>query len=92
MKFEEQIERLERIHNLIKRKGTGTPDQFCAKLGISRRQLFRIINLMKNLGATIDYSQSRQTYFYFESGEFIIMKWIPNKQMETMPNKNGKLV
>ena len=92
MKFEEQIERLERIHKLIKRKGTGTPDQFCQKLGISKRQLFRIINLMKNLGATIDYSQSRQTYFYFEDGDFIIMKWIPNKHNDMKPNKNGKFV
>jgi Predicted transcriptional regulator len=92
MKFEEQIKRLERMHNLIKRKATGSPIQFSQKLGLSLRQLYRIIALMKNLGASIDYSQSRQTYFYFEEGDFVIMKWIPNKHIETKLNKNGKLV
>jgi len=91
--IKEQIERIERIHYLIKKKGTGTPEELCKKLGISRRQLFRVLDFLKNdIHAPIEYSKSRRTYFYFDSGNMSFMKWIPDKPIENAKlTNNGRL-
>lgn len=75
MSFDTSIERMIRMNDLIKRKSTGCPSTFSAKLGISTRHLFRIIDHLKSMGVPIEYSRSRQTYFYFDKGDLVILKW-----------------
>jgi predicted DNA-binding transcriptional regulator YafY len=53
-------------------KGTGTPDEFSARLGISRRCLYDYINRMKEGGAPIKYDHYRSTFYYAEEGNFKI--------------------
>lgn len=48
----------------MKRKATGTPKQLAQKLEISERQLYNLIDLMRDLGAPVRYSQSSQSYLY----------------------------
>lgn len=59
-----KIERIERIHDLIKRKSTGTPETFARKLNVSESTLYHLISELKELGAPIQYCRSRESYEY----------------------------
>lgn len=63
--------RAERMDALIRRKSTGTPKEIAAKLNLSERSLFELINQMKELGAPIVYCKSRQSYIYKEEVRFV---------------------
>ena len=64
MKAIQQLERFQRIDYLIRLKTTGTPAEFAKKLGISRRQLFKDLEDIRNIGVQVAYSRIRETYFY----------------------------
>ncbi|GAB1417046.1 hypothetical protein MASR2M117_24520 [Paludibacter sp.] len=64
MKFIKELNRFERLHNLILRGKTGTPKELADKLGISRALLFILIDKMKDLGLTPKYSKKLQSYYY----------------------------
>lgn len=57
-------DKLSFLHNLIEKQITGTPKQFALKLGVSERTVRCYIDQLKQMGAPICYSRSRQTYFY----------------------------
>ncbi len=52
------------MNRLIKDETTGTPEKFAARMGISPSHLYRCIEEIKELGAPINYSRVRETYFY----------------------------
>ncbi|MCO5237803.1 MAG: HTH domain-containing protein [Chitinophagaceae bacterium] len=64
------IHRLESIDRLIRIKGTGTPQCFAKKLGISERTLYEYLAYMKELGAPIEYNKFKGSYYYTEQGGF----------------------
>ena len=64
MPLQKYVERLERLHLLIKRKGTGPVDELAHKIELSRRQTLEYISEMKEMGAPIRYCKYRQTYYY----------------------------
>jgi biotin operon repressor len=66
MHFLDQIKLLKRIHNLIKKKAIGSPNQLATRLDISRASVFRQINILKMLGAKINYSYDKESYVYEE--------------------------
>ena len=70
MTFNEQLDLMERMHLLIRRKATGTPEAFAQKLGYSERQVFRLINTMKERGFPIVYCKQKRTYFYEKEVKF----------------------
>ena len=49
------IELIERIDRLIRMEATGNPVTLASKLGISRAQTYRVIDIMKDLNAPISY-------------------------------------
>lgn len=55
---------LEYIDFLIRTKATGSPREFAAKLNISERQLYRILEEYREIGFPIKYSKERESYFY----------------------------
>ena len=61
-----------RMHELIQQEHTGTPDGFAELLRISRRQLYLMIDILKDYGALVDYDRCRQTYYYQESFEITV--------------------
>lgn len=65
------INRLERIHSLISKKSTGTPEQLAEKLGMSRSMTLNYLAEMKSLGAPIAYDQFLESYYYTENVKFI---------------------
>lgn len=64
MKTIEQINRLQRIDQLIRTKSTGCPDDFARKLNISVSTLFELLNCLKQIGADIKYNRDKLTYMY----------------------------
>lgn len=62
--------RLSRMNELIRRKATGTPEEFASKMNMSRSALMRELSELKNLNAPIQFDHDRQTYYYNEEGTF----------------------
>lgn len=69
MTFKERIDLLRRLHLLIVRKATGTPDELARKLGISPPSLFRQIEILREFGAPIAFCRTNQRYYYSEEFE-----------------------
>ena len=72
MTFLEKLQVIERVDGLIRRKATGTADDLAAKIEVSRRCVYDIINVMKNMGAPIEYCTTRQSYYYEYECELMI--------------------
>jgi predicted DNA-binding transcriptional regulator YafY len=68
----EIFQRLSRIDQLIRIKGTGTPSELAGKIGISERSTYEYIRLMKDFGAPVLYSRQRKSYYYKQEGRFLI--------------------
>lgn len=64
MNFINHIERLNKIHNLIKAEKTLTPKEFASKLQLSRSQLYNIIEIFKELDARITYCKKKESFYY----------------------------
>jgi len=64
------IERLKRMDDLIRRKATGTPDEFANRLGLGKSVLMEELRELKQLGAEITYCKDRQSYYYEQ--EFVL--------------------
>ena len=58
------IERIERLHLLIRRRGTGTPKELARRLALSEATVYKYINTLKALGAPVVYDVGRQSYVY----------------------------
>jgi predicted DNA-binding transcriptional regulator YafY len=67
MKWFDEARQIIYVHTLIKRGGTGTVAQLARKLGESKRNTYRKIDALKDLGFPVKYSRTRQSYYY--SGE-----------------------
>ena len=74
MTFNERINAIERIHQLISLKATGAPDELAQRLGVSRSTVYEFIESMKNLGAEIEYCRSKRTFVYTEK-MFLMMRY-----------------
>lgn len=60
------------IDGLIQSECTGDAQQLATQLGIARSTLFKYLNDMKELGAPIEYSRQRRTFYYREKGFFML--------------------
>ncbi|KAA2240173.1 hypothetical protein F0L74_28820 [Chitinophaga agrisoli] len=68
----EIFHRIQRIDYFIRIKNTGTPAELAEKIGICERSVYLYLNIMKELGAPIKFSNSRQSYYYDEDGSFMM--------------------
>lgn len=64
MKLIEQLNQLSRLDALIRRKATGRPKQLAEKFSVSERTIYNLLEMLKCLGAEIDYCRSRESYYY----------------------------
>lgn len=67
MNFIKQIERIKKMHLLIRTEKTGSPEVFAQRLNLSRRQLYNELELFRNLEAAIKYCKKRESFYYGES-------------------------
>ncbi|MCO4293535.1 hypothetical protein NF867_11735 [Solitalea sp. MAHUQ-68] len=64
MKLFDYLERLKRLHLLIKRKQTGTPTELAKKFNLSTSHLYCIVDELKIQGAPIEYCRIKKSYYY----------------------------
>ena len=72
MQLIDTIERAHRIHKLIQRKATGTPEEFAEKLHIRKRQVYNILDEFRGYGANIKYNRMRGTFYYDNDFEIVL--------------------
>ncbi|MET6999906.1 hypothetical protein [Chitinophaga defluvii] len=60
----ETIEKINRLHTLIRRKQTGNSRQLAGRLSLSRTVLFELMRELRDMGAPIVYCRVRQCYYY----------------------------
>lgn len=70
MKFLEQLQRLDRLDQLIRLKATGSADSIATRLEVSRRTVYNLIEVLKVLGAEIAYCQNRESFYYLNEVQF----------------------
>ena len=70
----------ERIHQLIRMKATGTPSQLAQRIGVSERNLYRIINDMREDGFPILYNRDRGRYYYEKEVVFEIKFYVAGEK------------
>lgn len=78
------IERISRLHQLIKEERTGSPDYLAQRLGISRASLYRMIDELKSYDAPIEYSRTLESFYYtkgFELKIYCSLELIENEDM-----------
>lgn len=54
------------MDDLIRRKATGSPEQFAEKMGMDRSTLMRYLSELKKLDAPIYFDPIKQSYYYEE--------------------------
>jgi len=59
------------MDDLIRRKATGTPEEFATKLGLGKSVLMEELSELRELGAKIAYCRERRSYYYEQS--FLLM-------------------
>jgi len=64
MKLIEQIERINRMHELIKHRRTGTPQELAMKLQLSTSMMYKIMEELRLKEVPIEYSKQLRTYHY----------------------------
>ena len=72
MNLEKYFERFQRLHLLIRKKGTGSPLELAKKLNLSQRAVFDYIRVMKEMGAPIAFCPLRRSYYYEREVRFDI--------------------
>lgn len=86
MKFDKQMDAIDRLHNLIKRKATGTPEQLSEKFEVSVGTIKNWINILKDRNLPVKYCRDKQTYYYEYEVELRIF-WV--KAVEDSKNIRG---
>lgn len=70
MSIIKKLQLIERVDALIQRKATGNPHQLSQKLDLSERQVYNLINTMKDMGAPILYCTYIKSYYYEKQVKF----------------------
>lgn len=64
MTFQERLLKLDRLHQLIRRRGTGTPNELAERLDVCKRTVHNLIDALRDLGAPVAYCPNRCSYYY----------------------------
>lgn len=72
MRFIEKIELLKRVDQLIRMKATGSARDLATKLGIGKSTVYEIIEILKNMGAEIEYCNYRRSFYYISDKSLTI--------------------
>ena len=72
MSFIDHLDLLRRMDQLIRRKATGSPRAFAQRLDLSKASLYRHLDLLAELGASVVYCRLRQTFYYETEGRLYV--------------------
>ncbi len=76
------IYRLKQMDDLIRRKATGTPDEFAKRLGLGKTVLMEELRELKELGADVVYCRIRESYYY--NNAFILKIGIDKNELQVI--------
>ena len=68
----DSLYRFLRIHQLISQEATGTPSELARQVQLNKRQIYNILDKLREQGAIIKYYDTKCTYYYVEDFEFEI--------------------
>ena len=69
-------DKIERLDQLIRLKATGVPKQLAKKFNTTERNIYRLLNQLKEMGCPIYFDKERESYCYKNEGQ-IIFKFEP---------------
>ncbi|MEL4456803.1 DNA-binding protein [Lutimonas vermicola] len=72
MKNLKQLERLRKIHRMIKLENTGTPSELAEKLHISTRLTYLLLEQLREFDAPLYFNRRTKTYYYKNDFELTI--------------------
>lgn len=76
---------MQHLFFLVKTKSTGTPDELADKLGVSRRQVYRRLQALRECGCSISYCYERRSYCMPGDTEFPLQGFLNHmQQMQEM--------
>jgi hypothetical protein len=64
MSLLKKIDQLKRLDGLIRRKSTGSASELASRLNISERNVFHLLNQIKELGAPVYFCRVVNSYCY----------------------------
>jgi len=64
MQLLEHINRIRALHYLILIEHTGTPKELATRFHLCVRQIYNVLDELRELGAEIRYDHERRTYYY----------------------------
>jgi biotin operon repressor len=64
MYFLKQLERIQELDKLLKKRSTGTPETLAKRLGVSRSHLYNLISYLDDLGMQIKFSRRLNSFYY----------------------------
>ena len=88
-KLTQAIQLMERIDHLVKRRATGSPQELANRLSVSRASLHRVMEVMKELGAPIEYSIIHKSYVYSEEVNFFCGFYSNDLTQQELIKTNG---
>lgn len=63
---------MRKTHKLIQQEKTGTPKELAKRLHISERQVYLIMEQLRDMDAPIRFSRNCNTYYYHSTYELMI--------------------
>jgi transcriptional antiterminator len=72
MNFVKQIERLILLNRLISQQNTGSPEDIAQRLNVSVRQVYNLLEMIRDLGIEVCYCKKSKTYYYENSDKLHI--------------------
>lgn len=64
MRFLEKLNTIQRIDQLIRLKATGSARDLASRINVSKSTVYEILDVMKIMGAEIEYCPKRKSYYY----------------------------
>jgi len=72
MNFIKEIERIKKLHLLIREEKTGTPNELAKQLHIGRSRMYDLLDVLKELDATIKYCKKKESFYYDKPFELVL--------------------
>jgi hypothetical protein len=70
MKVIDQLNQLDRLDALIRRKATGNSRDLASRFHVSERTIYNLLETLKAFGAEIGYCRTRCSYYYVNQIKF----------------------
>ncbi len=93
MNFLKNINHVEKLHELILQKKTGTPNRLAQQLGITRATLYVLIEELNALNMPVAYSRKYETFYYERDMKSIVpfeSKLVERIDLPKMHKRNSR--